>query len=77
VAAPRLIAGLTRGVARPPLGPEIWGETWVLLPYERIGQTLQNLFTDEVVSVQDHNGSPALAAAEMFRHFPIFVGVRV
>jgi (1->4)-alpha-D-glucan 1-alpha-D-glucosylmutase len=77
VAAPRLMAILTGGITRPPLGPEVWKDTWILLPYERVGKALQNLFTDEAVPVREHNGSPAVAAADVFAHFPVFLGMRV
>jgi (1->4)-alpha-D-glucan 1-alpha-D-glucosylmutase len=70
-AVPRLVARLLHGNAdRLPLGPEVWGRTALHLPARFKGCRLTNIMSgeDSVVGAGDGRG---LAAAELFRHFPV------
>ncbi|HWY21332.1 MAG TPA: malto-oligosyltrehalose synthase [Candidatus Acidoferrum sp.] len=62
VIAPRLISGLLNDPERPPLGPQIWEDTHVLLPTIRSGKQSQNAFTGKVVDFESRvNVSSILA----------------
>ncbi|MHB1133382.1 MAG: malto-oligosyltrehalose synthase [Chloroflexota bacterium] len=67
--APRLVAGLTNGEERPPLG-DVWGATALLLPEEK-GRRYRNLLTGEEMTVADTPAGPALRLADALRHFPV------
>ena len=71
VIVPRLPLKLTAGVECPPLGSEIWHDTWVTLPDDYAGRQFKNLFTDEVVSAETRDGVPAIALASALVSFPV------
>jgi len=68
---PRLGAALTEGGARLPLGREVWGETWVLLPRELPQGPYLNLFTGTQLAVTRTEHGPALAAGDLLDTFPV------
>ncbi|HVW01862.1 MAG TPA: malto-oligosyltrehalose synthase [Planctomycetaceae bacterium] len=72
VAVPRLSVGLTEGTGIP-IGPEIWGDTWLLVPTAVAGPRFRNLFTGEILAGEDRGMGVGLAAAEVFREFPVAV----
>jgi (1->4)-alpha-D-glucan 1-alpha-D-glucosylmutase len=76
-AVPRLVLGLTGGAERPPLGPEVWGDTRLLLPREQAGRSFRSLFTGAVLAPGEHEGRPALPLAEVFGQFPVALLERV
>ncbi len=71
VAVPRLIAKLLPDSAALPHGSEVWGETLLPLPEELAGRPWHSLFTGETLTTVEHQGRPALAAAQVFGHFPV------
>ncbi|MHB8647176.1 MAG: malto-oligosyltrehalose synthase [Thermomicrobiales bacterium] len=71
VVAPRLVVGLTGGEERPPLGPDIWGDTWLTLPPEYAGRHYRNIFTGEELAVTDRDGTPGLLLAALCAYFPL------
>jgi (1->4)-alpha-D-glucan 1-alpha-D-glucosylmutase len=73
VAVPRLIRGLCAGKERPPVGPEVWGKTWLALGADLAGRAFRNLYTGEVLQAGEHEGQPGLPLAEVFREFPVAV----
>jgi (1->4)-alpha-D-glucan 1-alpha-D-glucosylmutase len=68
---PRLAAGLTDNGARPPLGPEVWGDTWVALPAGLPQGPFINLFTGARVSLANTAVGPALLAGGVLAEFPV------
>jgi len=68
VAVPRLVARLAAD--RPPLGDEVWGETWLPLPAGEPA-TYRNLFTGGTVDARERDGRPALSAGRVFQDFPV------
>jgi (1->4)-alpha-D-glucan 1-alpha-D-glucosylmutase len=66
---PRLVARLV--VDGLPLGKEVWGETSLALPDGVRARRFRHLFTGEPVDMVDRDGRPGLAAAAMFRTFPV------
>ncbi|MBE0690422.1 MAG: malto-oligosyltrehalose synthase, partial [Anaerolineae bacterium] len=71
VIVPRLPLKLTAGVERPPLGSEIWHDTWLTLPDNQAGWHFKDLFTDEIVAVETRDGVPALPLASALASFPV------
>jgi (1->4)-alpha-D-glucan 1-alpha-D-glucosylmutase len=70
VAVPRLLTRLAPNVAQAPLGPEVWGETCLELP-EAPDLRWENVFTGERLDSVPRGGRRTLAAADIFREFPV------
>jgi (1->4)-alpha-D-glucan 1-alpha-D-glucosylmutase len=70
VVTPRLVAGLTGGVERPPLG-DIWADTWLSLPGAPAGRRYTNLFTGQTLSLEQANDHSGLPLAQIFADFPV------
>lgn len=68
---PRLVAGLTDNGARLPLGPEVWGDTWVALPAGLPEGPYINLFTGVEVAMAGTAVGPALLAGAILAAFPV------
>jgi (1->4)-alpha-D-glucan 1-alpha-D-glucosylmutase len=71
VAIPRLVVRLTEGIERPPMGPEVWKTTRLLLPPPLAGRSYCNLFTGEVMSDENEDGTSSLTLATVFHAFPV------
>jgi (1->4)-alpha-D-glucan 1-alpha-D-glucosylmutase len=71
VVVPRLVAGLLQdqGIDVAPIGPQIWGDTQVLLPLPT--EKYWNAFTGESVSLQKSNGGERLPISEILKEFPV------
>jgi (1->4)-alpha-D-glucan 1-alpha-D-glucosylmutase len=71
VIVPRLVVRLTGGAMRPPLGPEVWGKTRLLLPSHLAGTSYQNLFTGEIVGSDQYQGTPGPFLGTVLGRFPV------
>jgi (1->4)-alpha-D-glucan 1-alpha-D-glucosylmutase len=71
VAVPRLLATLLGTAGDLPLGPPVWDDTRLLLSGVTPGLRLHNVFTGEELTAGGHDGQAALAAADLFAHFPV------
>ena len=71
VVTPRLVAGLTDGVERLPVGAEVWGDTWLPLPDARAGDRLRNVLTGEDVAVTARAGAVGVSLADVLSRFPV------
>ena len=71
VIVPRLVVGLTGGKEGPPMGEEIWKDTWLALPPEWTGRTFRNLFTGEEYSPKKRGKDPGILLSRTFRNFPV------
>ena len=67
VVAPRLVYGLTSGQERAPIGPEIWGDTFLLIPGSRPGAQYQNVLTGERVGLDPYG----LSLGKILATFPV------
>lgn len=82
VIVPRLVVRLTEGIERPPLGEEVWKDTWLTLPHGARGgaHTLpryRNLFTGQVLVAGRRDRTLGVSLAEVFRDFPVALLERV
>jgi (1->4)-alpha-D-glucan 1-alpha-D-glucosylmutase len=66
---PRLLAKLID--ERPPLGPEVWGDSTLRLPTGRA--SWRNVFTNEVSIGHDIDGRQSLRVADVLRNFPVAI----
>lgn len=74
---PRLVARLIPDAKTPPLGREVWGNTWVTVPSWRPGSPYRNLFTGETMTSETRNGQQAVHLAQVFSEFPVALLERV
>jgi (1->4)-alpha-D-glucan 1-alpha-D-glucosylmutase len=70
VVVPRLVTSLVHG-DRPPLGPEVWHDTALVLPAQPAGRAWRNIFTGEELRPAGGNGQPVLPLGQVLAHFPV------
>ena len=71
VGVPRLVVGLTEGREKPPLGENVWKDTWLPLPAEERGEKYRNLFTGETLAVEKRGDKKGLPLGKIFNTFPM------
>ncbi len=76
VAVPRLTARLTGFTGRLPLGPEVWGTTWVSLRDARLEGVYRDRFSGLRLATESREGAPALPAHALFGAFPVALLLR-
>ena len=70
VAVPRLVVGLVGKELVDPIGPEVWGDTRLLLPDAEPGTRYRDVFSGETIKVSAGDDEPSLPLAEVFAAFP-------
>jgi (1->4)-alpha-D-glucan 1-alpha-D-glucosylmutase len=73
---PRLVAGLMADPSLPPLGSDVWCDTWIALPEGTdMAHRYRNLFTDEILAptVNPEDGRPVLLLEKILAHCPVAV----
>ncbi len=71
VAVPRLLAQLVTDPRVLPLGPQVWGDSWLSVPSTHASPRYRNLFTGETLEAVGQNGSVVLALDKVFANFPV------
>ena len=71
VVVPRLVAGLLNDIDLPPIGPRIWDDTHVLLPFRSCSEKCQNAFTGEVLDLQKTDEYAKIAVSKALAEFPV------
>jgi (1->4)-alpha-D-glucan 1-alpha-D-glucosylmutase len=71
VAIPRLLVRLAAGSPIPRLDSDVWGRTSLQLSGIDRGLRWQNVFTGQILMPTEWRGALSLAAADLFRHFPV------
>ncbi len=69
VIVPRLVFGLTDGLLRPPVGPEVWADTRLKLPDTLAGRPYRELFTGQAIPVKGDE----LPLADILADFPVAI----
>jgi (1->4)-alpha-D-glucan 1-alpha-D-glucosylmutase len=68
-AVPRLLTGLLPDAGIPPLGEEIWKDTWVAMPPD--GDRYRNVFTQETVTPTSFGAHRIVPAGQLFADCPV------
>jgi (1->4)-alpha-D-glucan 1-alpha-D-glucosylmutase len=71
VVVPRLVAGLLNDIDLPPIGPRIWDDTRVLLPFRSGSEKCRNEFTGEVLDLQKTDEYAKIAVSQALAEFPV------
>ncbi|MBI4318460.1 MAG: malto-oligosyltrehalose synthase [Chloroflexi bacterium] len=77
IVVPRLVVSLMEGKERPPLGSQVWGDTRLVLPSDKIGQEYRDILTEEDLVVDELRGTPSLPLSLVCAHFPLALLERV
>ena len=70
VVVPRLVVGLTRKELVDPIGPEVWGDTRLLLPDAEPGTRYRDVFSGETIKVSASDDGVNLPLARSSPLFP-------
>jgi (1->4)-alpha-D-glucan 1-alpha-D-glucosylmutase len=70
VAVPRLLDGLVGENGRLPIGPSVWGDSWIELPPDRLCERWSNVFVGQMVAARMFGEGHGLALAQVFDMFP-------
>jgi (1->4)-alpha-D-glucan 1-alpha-D-glucosylmutase len=71
VVVPRLMTRLVKSVKKMQFEARTWRDTAVVIPDEISGGAYRNIFTDEVLTEVEQNGTKRLPLAELFAKFPV------
>ncbi|NIR29979.1 MAG: malto-oligosyltrehalose synthase [Gammaproteobacteria bacterium] len=71
VVVPRWLARLAGDREAAPVDAARWSGTWIVLDRMRPGADYRNVLTGERVQIGQRDGAPALAAVQLFAHFPV------
>ena len=71
VVVPRLLVRPFKSVSKMRLGGRIWRDTAVVIPDEISGGAYRNIFTDEVLTEVEQNGTRRLPLGRIFAKFPV------
>jgi (1->4)-alpha-D-glucan 1-alpha-D-glucosylmutase len=71
VVVPRLVVRLANAIVQPPMGAEVWETTRLSLPPALAGRSFRNLFTGEVLTAENHNGTSGLSLSAVLGVFPV------
>ncbi|MGH8473131.1 MAG: hypothetical protein ACREVJ_11890, partial [Gammaproteobacteria bacterium] len=72
---PRLIYGLLPDVGVPPMGPDVWKDTWMAVDAE--ARRYRNILTGEALTMSPIGGRSALPLADVFRDCPVALLERI
>jgi (1->4)-alpha-D-glucan 1-alpha-D-glucosylmutase len=71
VIVPRLVASLPNESSSPPIGPEVWEDTYILLPSCNCSNSYQNVFTRQIVDPRQTGDQLRVDASTAFADFPV------
>jgi (1->4)-alpha-D-glucan 1-alpha-D-glucosylmutase len=71
VVVPRLVAGLLNDFDLPPMGPQIWADTQLLLPSCGCSNKYKNSFTGDFLDYQASEGHAKVPLSEILAKFPV------
>lgn len=71
VVVPRLVAGVLSDRDVPPIGPRIWEDTHILIPFCSCSEKYRNVFTGEALELQKSDGHEKIAVPSVLAEFPL------
>ena len=71
VVVPRLVATLLNDLDLPPIGPNVWGDTHVLVPSRDVSGTYRNAFTGAVLDLPNSGEWARVDVAKILAEFPV------
>jgi (1->4)-alpha-D-glucan 1-alpha-D-glucosylmutase len=71
VVVPRFCSRLIRDSSGLPLGPDVWQDTRILQPFDTAESSYRNIFTGEVLKLEQPEGSLSLALRDILAVYPV------
>jgi (1->4)-alpha-D-glucan 1-alpha-D-glucosylmutase len=71
VVVPRLVASLLNESSSPPIGLEVWADTYILLPSCNCSNSYRNVFTGQIVDPHQTGDQLRVDAPTAFADFPV------
>lgn len=71
VVAPRLVTTLVANSSDPPIGPDVWQDTWLPLPNETVGRRFLNVLTGGTLDVSQQESNFGLPLSSVLSSFPV------
>ncbi len=71
VIVPRFLTRLVKSADESPLGHEVWGDSWLVLPPEIPAVRFNNVFTAETIGTVERDGRTGLTLDRVFANFPV------
>jgi (1->4)-alpha-D-glucan 1-alpha-D-glucosylmutase len=71
VVAPRFFSRLIRDSSGLALGPDVWQDTRILQPFDTAESNYRNIFTGEVLKLEQQEGSLSLALRDILAVYPV------
>jgi (1->4)-alpha-D-glucan 1-alpha-D-glucosylmutase len=71
VVVPRFLIRLVPEADRLPFGPEVWGDSSVIVPFAEEGRKYRNVLTSETIAIRRERGALCLYASEVFANSPV------
>ena len=71
VVAPRLVDGLLNDIDVPPIGPRIWEDTHILIPFCSCSEKYRNVFTGESLDLQKSDSREEISVSTVLANFPV------
>ncbi len=75
--APREMHRLLKGAERAPVGEDVWGDTFLAVPFEWVGHTFRDVLTGADARVIDVDGTARIQLSGILRDFPVSLLTRV
>jgi len=77
VVVPRLCSRLMAGNGSLPLGQELWQDTRVIQPFDTASSCYRNVFTGEILTLDQREGLLTLALKDIFSVYPVAMLERI
>ncbi len=77
VAVPRFLTRVIPDPARPAPGEEVWGGSYIVVPYAPEGVGYRDILTGEIIGVQRQDEAIILPLSEVFAHLPLALLERI
>ena len=71
VVAPRFCSSLMADSSRLPMGADVWKDTRIIIPFDTAASCYRNIFTGEVLNLNQEEGRLSIALKDILSLFPV------
>ena len=71
IVTPRLVGGLIPSSQTAPLGSDVWGDTWLVVPGDVAADRFRNVFSGGELALSEHEGQRILRLSDILSDFPV------
>lgn len=68
---PRLVTAVVPDAQTPPIGEDVWRDTWLVIPVRQEGTQFRNVLTGEMVKTVLRGDGQVLPIGAVFAHYPV------